>query len=160
MRYFIQGADGQVYGPSELEDINKWIVEGRVVPTTLLQPEDSQMRVAAATISGLVWGENQSFQAYTPQVLSTAKYEFTGSWTCFGASIALCCIPSFGAHISLGVGGAILSIMAYRKGRIWAIAPLLLNLSLVVFWIWVRRTTGNSMQLHEMMNRMKDVMPR
>jgi hypothetical protein len=50
--------------------------------------------------------------------------------------------------------------MAYRKGRIWAIAPLILNLLLVVFWLWTRRMTGNSMQLQEMINRMKDAMPR
>ena len=160
MRYFIHAVDGQVYGPVEIDGVNQWIVEGRVVPTTLLQPEDSQMRVAAATIPGLVWGENQSFEAYTPQKLSTAKYELTGSWACFGASFILCCLPSFGAHITLGVGGLILATMAFRKGRVWALAPLILNLFLVVFWIWTRRMTANSMNVQEMMDRMKEVGPR
>ena len=150
----------KAYGPVEIDGVNQWIVEGRVVPTTLLQPEDSQMRVAAATIPGLVWGENQSFEAYTPQKLSTAKYELTGSWACFGASFILCCLPSFGAHITLGVGGLILATMAFRKGRVWALAPLILNLFLVVFWIWTRRMTANSMNVQEMMDRMKEVVPR
>jgi hypothetical protein len=160
VRYYIHAVDGQVYGPVEVDGINQWIVEGRVVPTTLLQPEDSQMRVAATTVPGLTWGENQSFQAYTPQVLSTAKYELSGSWACFGASIILCCLPSFGAHIALGVGGLILATMAYRKGRVWAMFPLILNLFLVVFWIWTRRLTGNSMDVQQMIDRFKDAIPR
>jgi hypothetical protein len=159
VRYFIHAVDGQVYGPVEVDGINQWIGEGRVVPTTLLQPEDSQMRVAAATISGLAWKEDQTFQSYTPQVLSTAKYELSGAWACFGASIVLCCLPSFGAHITLGVGGLVLATMAYRKGRVWALFPLILNLFLVVFWIWTRRMTGNSMQVQEMMDRLKDAAP-
>lgn len=159
MRYFIHAVDGQVYGPVELDGINQWIAEGRVVPTTLLQPEDSQMRVAASTIPGLTWQDNQTFRAYTPQVLSTAKYELSGAWACFGASIILCCLPSFGAHITLGLGGLILSVMAYRKGRIWALFPLILNLFLIVFWIWTRRVTGNSMDVQQMMDQVKNAVP-
>lgn len=159
MRYYIHAVDGQVYGPVELDGINEWIAQGRVVPTTLLQPENSQVRVAASTLPGLNWGDNQSFQSYTPQVLSTAKYELSGSWACFAASIILCCLPSFGTHISLGVGGLILATIAYRKGRVWALAPLILNLFLVVFWIWTRRMTGNSMDVQQMMDQMKGAMP-
>jgi hypothetical protein len=159
VRYYIHGVDGQVYGPVELDGINQWIAEGRVVPTTLLQPEDSQMRVAASTIPGLTWLDNQTFKTYTPQILSTAKYELSGAWACIAASIILCCLPSFGAHITLGLGGLILSVMAYRKGRVWALIPLILNLFLIVFWIWTRRMTGNSMDVQEMMNRFKDAVP-
>ncbi len=156
MRYTIYAADGQVYGPVELAEINQWIVEGRVVPTTLLQPEGSKIRVAATTISGLAWGDNQSFKNYTPQVLSTAKYELTGSWACFAVSFILCCLPSFGAHIALGVGGLILAVMAFRKGRSWAMAPLILNLLLVSFWLWVRFRAGPSVDFNEIMNRVKE----
>lgn len=142
MRYFIHAVDGQVYGPVDLDGVNQWIVEGRVVPTTLLQPENSQMRIAASTVQGLKWGSGQSFQAYTPQVLSTAKYELTGSWVCLAASIVLCCLPSFGVHVSLGIGGMILAVMAYRKGRPIALLSLVLNLALVGFFLWMRRTAG------------------
>ena len=160
MRYFIHAVDGEIYGPVDLDGLNTWIAEGRVVPTTLLQPEGLQTRIAATTIQGLNWNANQSFEAYTPQVLSTAKYELSGSWACFGVSAVLCCLPSFGAHITLGIGGLILATMAFRKGRTWAVAPLVLNLFLVVFWIWTRRMTANSMDVQEMINRMKDLTPR
>jgi hypothetical protein len=156
VRYYIHAVDGQVYGPVDIDGINEWIAQGRVVPTTLLQPENSQMRVAAATITGLIWGDNQSFQSYTPQVLSTARYELNGGWACFAASIVLCCLPSFGVHISLGIGGLILSTMAYRKGRVWALFPLLLNLFMLVFWVWTRRMTGNSMDVQQMVDQLKN----
>jgi hypothetical protein len=157
VRYFIHAVDGQVYGPVEVEVINQWIVEGRIIPTTLLQPEKSQMRVAAATVPGLVWGDNQSFQAYTPQNLSTAKYELSGSWACFGVSFILCCLPSIGAHITLGLGGLILATIAYRKGRVWALAPLILNLLLVAVWIWIRRNTGGSFNSQQLQEQLKSL---
>ncbi len=156
MRYTIHAVDGQTYGPAELTEINLWILEGRVIPTTLLQPEGSQMRVAATTISGLVWGDNQSFKAYTPQVMSTAKHELNGSWACFAVSFVLCCLPSFGAHIALGVGGFILAVMAFRKGRTWAVAPLILNLLLASLWLWMRFRAGPSVDFNEIMNRVKE----
>ena len=160
MRYYIHAVDGQVYGPIELEGINEWIAQGRVVPTTLLQPEGSQSRIAATTVPGLTWGDNQTFQAYTPQALSTARYELSGSWAAFAASVILCCLPSFGVHLTLGLGGLILATMAYRKGRVWAVVPLILNLAMIVFWIWTRRMTGNAMDSQEMLNRIKEFMPR
>lgn len=134
VRYFIHAVDGQVYGPVELDTVNQWIVEGRVVPTTLLQPENSQSRVAASTVPGLTWAQGQSFTSYTPQQLSTAKYELLGAWSCFAASLALCCLP-FGVHISLGIGGMVLGVMAYKKGSALGLLALLLNLVLVLLYI-------------------------
>ena len=157
VRYYIHAVDGQVYGPVELDEINQWIAQGRVVPTTLLQPEDSQMRVAATTIDGLTWGVNQSFSAYTPQVLSTAKYELSGAWACFAVSFVLCCLPSIGAHITLGIGGLVLATMAYRKGRIWALFPLVLNLLLIAFWLWIRRSAGNSVDIQQLQDQLKSL---
>ncbi len=148
VRYFIHAVDGQVYGPVELDAVNTWIAEGRVVPTTLLQPEGSQMRVAASTVPGLNWGDGQTFQAYTPQTLSTARYELAGSWACFIVSMIICCLP-FGVHVSLGVGGMILSVMAYRKGRAIALLALVLNLALVGLHIWIMRNLGNGAGLQE-----------
>jgi hypothetical protein len=155
VRYYIHAVDGQVYGPVDINGINQWIAEGRVVPTTLLQPENSQMRVAASTVQGLNWGSGQSFQAYTPQVLSTAKYELSGSWACFLSSMVICCLP-FGVHISLGIGGLVLAAMAYRKGYSIALLPLLLNLLLIAAFIFLRRSTGSAnFDVQELQDRIR-----
>lgn len=151
VRYFIHAVDGQVYGPVELDVVNQWIAEGRVVPTTLLQPESSQMRVAASTVPDLNWGSGQTFQAYTPQKLSTAKYELAGAWACFVASMVLCCMP-IGVHLSLGIGGMILSVMAYRKGRAIALLALVLNLALVGLFI-----LGGRFNAQELMRQVQEM---
>ncbi len=141
VRYYIHAVDGQKYGPVELDTVNQWIAEGRVVPTTLLQPENSAMQVAASTIDGLTWGQGQTFDSYSPQTLSNAHYEFVGAWACLGASFVLCCLPP-GAHISLGIGGMVLSVLAYRKGKTLALLALILNLLLAVVAVVAMRTTG------------------
>jgi hypothetical protein len=128
--YFIHAVDGQVYGPVDLNGINQWIAEGRVVPTTLLQPENTQIRVAASTVTGLTWGAGQTYQAYTPQKIDLGFNELRASWVCFGASVVLCCM-SEGFHLMAGFFGIATAVVAYRKGRMIALAPLLLNLILL-----------------------------
>lgn len=156
MRYYIHAVDGQVYGPVDETGLNEWIAEGRVVPTTLLQPENSQMRVAASTVQGLNWGTGQSFQSYTPQKLSTARYELQGSWACLFVSLVMCCLP-FNIHITLGIGGLILAAMAYRKGHVWSLLPLLLNLLLIAGWIMSRRATGASVDPQQLLDQLQNM---
>lgn len=131
--------------------INQWIAEGRVVPTTLLQPETSTMRVAASTIDGLIWAENQTFQAYTPLVVSTGRLELRASWVCLAGSLILCCLPA-GFHVVAGIAGVVLAVIAYRKGNQVALASLVLNLlllALVVFQIQGKPTPYDPQQLME-----------
>ena len=135
MRYYIQGSDGEVYGPADIATINEWIAQGRIVPTTLLQPENSQMRVAASTIPGLVFAPNQTFAAYTPQSVNEGKQELVASWVCLGASVGLCCFGA-GFHITAGIFGMILGAMAYRKGHQIALLPLILNLLMMAVFVF------------------------
>ena len=105
------------------------------MPTTLLQPENSSMRVAASTIDGLMWGENQTFQVYTPQSVSTGRLELRASWVCLAGSLVLWCLP-VGFHVAAGIAGVLFAVMAYRKGNQVALASFVLNLlllALVVF---------------------------
>jgi hypothetical protein len=53
MRYFVIGDDGKRYGPADLEALNQWIQEGRLLPTTLLEEEGSGARIAAQAVQGL-----------------------------------------------------------------------------------------------------------
>ncbi|MEI7575955.1 MAG: hypothetical protein WCK51_03610 [Armatimonadota bacterium] len=159
MRYFIHAPDGQQYGPADLNVINQWIAEGRIVPTTLLQPESSSMRIAASTIDGLIWAENQTFQAYTPQSVSTGRLELRASWVCLAGSLVLCCLP-MGFHVVAGIAGVLFAVVAYRKGNQVALASLILNLlllALVVFQLQGKPTPYDPQQL---MDRIKALTPR
>jgi hypothetical protein len=53
MRYFVLGEQGQKYGPADLDTLNSWIAEGRLLPTTMLEDEASGVRSAASAVSGL-----------------------------------------------------------------------------------------------------------
>jgi hypothetical protein len=159
LRYFVHAPDGQQYGPADIPTINQWIVEGRVVPTTLLQPEGSTMRAAASTLDGLIWAENQTFQAYTPQGVSTGRLELRASWVCLAGSLVLCCLP-IGFHVVAGLAGILFAVIAYRKGNQIALAALVLNLALlalIVFQIQGKPTPYDPQQL---LDRVKALAPR
>jgi ABC-type branched-subunit amino acid transport system permease subunit len=134
VRYFVHAVDGQIYGPYDLNAINQWIAEGRIVPTTVLQPEGSNLRVAASTVQGLVWIQGQNFNTYTPQRINNGNLEHRSAWVCFFASLVLCCLPQ-GFHIAAGVVGMVLSVIAFRKGHTLAALALILNLVLTVMYV-------------------------
>jgi len=159
LRYFVHAPDGQQYGPADIPTINLWIAEGRLLPTTLLQPEGSTMRVAASTIDGLAWAENQTFQAYTPQSVSTGRLELRASWVCLAGSLILCCLP-VGFHVVAGIAGVLFAVIAYRKGNQVALASLVLNLlvlALVVFQLQGKPTPYDPQAILE---KFRALMPR
>ncbi|MFQ3586708.1 MAG: CD225/dispanin family protein [Fimbriimonadaceae bacterium] len=55
-RYYVVGEDGQKYGPADLVSLNRWIREGRLLPSMFLEEELTGMRVAAGMLSGLDFG--------------------------------------------------------------------------------------------------------
>ncbi|HLO99637.1 MAG TPA: GYF domain-containing protein [Fimbriimonas sp.] len=152
MRYFIHANDGQIYGPADIQALNQWIAEGRIIPTTLLQPEGSQSRIAASTVMGLIWTGGQTYQAYTPQKVRNSNTEFGTAWMCFLLSLLCGCVPS-GANIAFGIGGVVLATMAYRNGRKWALVPLVLNLLLTCLLVANRAGAGPKFDVQEWMRQ-------
>jgi hypothetical protein len=134
VRYYVHAVDGQIYGPFDVQSLNQWVQEGRIVPTTVLQPETSQMRMAASTVAGIMWATNQTYQAYTPQVIDDGVSELRAAWVCFGVSILLFCLPR-GFHIASGIFGIILGLRAYRKGHTMGLLAMLLNLALLALTV-------------------------
>ena len=55
MRYFVIGDDGQKYGPADLQTLQTWIGEGRLLPIQQLEEEVSGIRSAARAVNGLVF---------------------------------------------------------------------------------------------------------
>jgi hypothetical protein len=159
LRYFILAPDGQQYGPADIPTINQWIAEGRIVPTTLLQPETSTMRVAASTIDGLIWAENQTFKAYTPQAVSTGRLELRASWVCLAGSLILCCMPD-GFHVVAGIAGILFAVIAYRKGNQIALASLVLNLLLLALIVFKIQGKPMAYDPQQVIERFKALAPR
>lgn len=134
MRYFVHALDGQVYGPYEVDALNQWIAEGRIIPTTVLQPENGNLRVAASTVQGLFWSTGQNFNTYTPQRINNGKLEHRAAWICLLASLVLCCLPA-NFHIATGIAGMVLGVISFRKGQTLGALALILNLLLVVLFV-------------------------
>lgn len=56
MRFFVVLADGQKFGPADVPTLNKWIVEGRLTPDTVLEEELSGARQPAKNMPSLDFG--------------------------------------------------------------------------------------------------------
>jgi hypothetical protein len=55
VRYFVIGSQGERYGPADLNMLNQWAQEGRLLPTTFLEQEGSPVRFPASTLAGLMF---------------------------------------------------------------------------------------------------------
>jgi TM2 domain-containing membrane protein YozV len=64
--YKIIGADGQQYGPVNIDQIRRWIAEGRVRPETLVQAEGSTDWKPLTAFSELAGGWNATPPTMTP----------------------------------------------------------------------------------------------
>lgn len=117
------------------------------------------MRVAASTVDGLLWAENQTFQAYTPQAVSTGKLELRASWVCLIASLVLCCFPT-GFHLVAGIAGVLFAVLAYRKGNQIALASLILNLVLLALLVFQLQGKPTPYDPQQLMERVKALAPR
>lgn len=53
MNYFVVAADGQKYGPADLNALNEWIVQGRLYPGSFLEEEATGRRYPASSVPGL-----------------------------------------------------------------------------------------------------------
>ncbi len=120
MRYFVIGDDGQKYGPADVATLNGWIAEGRLLPTQQVEDEASGARMAASSVSGLVFPV-QNTQQFAPgqpyqqhYMRPDAMYGDDGSkdlknaWTLsiVGLVIFLCC-PLVGLILTiLGLNAA------------------------------------------------------
>lgn len=53
MGYYVLGDQGQKYGPADIDTLNAWIAEGRIVSTSMLEDAASGMQLAASSVQGL-----------------------------------------------------------------------------------------------------------
>lgn len=57
MSYFVVDSNtGQKYGPADIDVLNQWIAEGRIIPQTVLEDADTGSRIGAGAIAGLNFG--------------------------------------------------------------------------------------------------------
>ncbi len=144
--YRVIGKDGREYGPIEREELRRWIFEHRVIETSLVKAEGSDVWVPigkAPEFAEFFGGGSSAPKAAIPPS-SSARFSESLRGThplciwgfCF--SIASCAICCFG--LPLGVVGFILSLLGLiavvknpmYKGKMFAIIGIIISL-LVIF---------------------------
>jgi hypothetical protein len=110
VRYYVVSQDGQKYGPADIPTLNGWIVEGRLLPTNLLEDETSGQRVPASSIAELNFPATQPSQP-SPGFAGGQPYQQTyarpmmggddgstdirNAWICGVAGLVCCCLIDF-----------------------------------------------------------------
>lgn len=54
MEYYVVADDGQKYGPANLDTLNEWAQQGRILPTTTIERASDGVRQPASLIPGLI----------------------------------------------------------------------------------------------------------
>ena len=138
MKYRIIGADGRTYGPVELEQIRRWLVEGRADNRTPVYAEGASNWTYLGSLPELApqfAGPPPTIGAVRPAARGTNGFATAGlvcgvlAWTC-------CCCPPF------NLLGLIFSIIALvqinsqsepQEGRLFAIIGLILSAASLFF---------------------------
>lgn len=125
-QFFVLWPDGQKFGPADLPTLQRWIVENRVGPGTLLEEamtgrhvraiDVAELRPYLPAVAGMPPG--QTFIASNP---SSGTTEVTIAWVL--GFLALFCIG-----IPAGLGGLILGAYAYSKRQKGAVGAMVLNI--------------------------------
>jgi hypothetical protein len=144
MRYFVIADDGNRYGPVDIQTLNQWIQEGRILPSTLIEEEGSGARIAASSVSGLTFGQAPPTANYsTPNregpfwrqpgpavAYAQGNTEVTIAWVLAVVAGIFCCCSGLGfAFSAVGIAFAALAL---KKGNRRAQAPLMVNIFVTV----------------------------
>jgi hypothetical protein len=66
LTYFVVLPDGQKFGPADLQLLNQWVAEGRVLPNTVLEDSMSGRLMHASSVPGIQLLAQQQPQAPFP----------------------------------------------------------------------------------------------
>lgn len=134
-RYYVLWPDGQKFGPADIQTLQRWAVENRIGPATLLEDAASGRHLRAADVSYLQPVLNLPINAPQPQGgfipanASSGTTETTLAWILGAAGLlgAFCCIGPLPA-----VAGAILAVIGINKRQPNAAAALVFNILVLV----------------------------
>jgi hypothetical protein len=154
VEYFVIGADGQEYGPANLDALRVWVQEGRIYPATMLKNAANGQVIPASSVSGLfpnvapppTYG---SPPAAYPRMGAPVAPANTGSSDVWGAIIrsALALVFFFvfrGLGIIVGGYAVYYAYRGYQKGHPHAMTAIIISVTafliICVGWFLRART--------------------
>ena len=136
VRYYVISSDGQRYGPADLATLNEWASQGRLLAHQLVEEETTGVRYTASTLTGLTFGQQQTYQAPGQPNPGYASYpradgsfdngaeELKQAWIC--GVVGLCCCGL------VAIYGLIQANKAAAKGNPNATGAKVLNIVALV----------------------------
>lgn len=131
-RYYVLWPDGQRFGPADIQTLQRWVVENRVGPATLLEDAASGRHVRATDIAALqpvlnlpLYGPQAGFVPANP---STGVTEVRLAWILGAAGLlGMFCIGPLPA-----VAGIVMAAIALSKKQPNAAGALAFNIVVLV----------------------------
>jgi hypothetical protein len=151
MQYYVIGADGNRYGPGDMQTLRQWVAESRLTPQTMLEDFDTGQRVPASTIGALFEGQQvyhpmasyqeapapgpANYPRYVGNMYDNGSSELTSSfiWT----ALAFVCLPIIGPIVGLHYGNkaAMKGNPSAQGARIFAIVVLCLHGAILLLYL-------------------------
>ena len=123
MNYFVIAPDGQKYGPADVQTLNHWAQEGRVLATSMLEDAVTGTRIPATSVSGinfpLASTGAQNFQQPNYQYGPGQMYADDGSadvkkvWLFGGLAFIPCCA----FPLVFGILAVVFATNSQKKGN-------------------------------------------
>ncbi|MEQ1933465.1 MAG: hypothetical protein ABL962_06250 [Fimbriimonadaceae bacterium] len=80
MRYYVIATDGQRYGPADIQTLQTWITQGRILHQTVLEEEQGGNRIAACAVGALQFGAPNPAGNPPTQPSQTPLNPYSGSY--------------------------------------------------------------------------------
>ena len=142
-RYAVLLPGGDLHPPADLETLNAWAGEGRIVRETLLVPEGSSATIAAGTVPGLVFPAGTVPRTQREAGMSA---ELRSAWICAGLALLGGLVPCVGRISGAAALVGLLLAFGLRKrgepGAGLALAANAVGLGLAVVWLLIARRFG------------------
>ena len=168
MGYFVVGEDGQKYGPADVNTLNLWIKEGRILGQTVLEDQSTGFQSPASAVPGLQFPvaapppagppppsagpyqnppiyqapNNQYSRPYSQPTYSTSSQSNSTIMLAFGAAVLSPILSFF-----LPIGGLISAMFAIRtavrakdEGHPLGVVAIVVSALAIAFWAFTRVT--------------------
>ena len=154
MRYYVLTDDGHKYGPADVQTLNQWIAENRIIPMQMVEEEGTGARVAARMVPGIYFptivqpapptpppppGPGYSGYYRTPHghsFVDDGSKDVTPAFVLFIIGIVTCCAAPM-ISIAFAALGVHFANKARRKGHPQGTIVYNLNLGILVIAILI-----------------------
>ncbi|MFZ4508151.1 MAG: hypothetical protein ACOYON_10710 [Fimbriimonas sp.] len=162
MRYFILGPSGERYGPADMMMLNQWIMEGRILPTHLLEAEGTGQRISAGQLPGLAFPSApptsfapgfrpspvQQAPAYMPSAMqmpdpNAGRREMNLSYIC--SALSLACSLGLPLVMCVPYGSVVFGVISlYTGSKSRTAGALGANSAVAVAWVCLLVAVGTT----------------